>query len=191
MGISGKAEKLLDLDLVKRDNIAVIKRFSGGGTVVIDPLTVFVTLICNAKDCDVAVQPRPILEWTEALYRPLFPSFALRENDYVFGDKKFGGNAQYIQKRRWLHHTSFLWDYDPEKMNYLLLPEKRPEYRKDRRHVDFLCKLRPLFPKKEMLVETLMEHFQKELKAKKVEFSQIRDVLNSPHRKSTIFLSVS
>ena len=71
------------------------------------------------------------------------------ENDYVFGDhKKVGGNAQSIVKGGWLHHTSFLWDYDRENMEYLTLPEKRPEYRQDRSHDDFLVKLKTLIGEK-------------------------------------------
>ncbi len=159
MGISGKPERLLDVNKVKRDRIPVIKRFSGGGTVFVDPKTVFVTLICNTDDVLVKAQPKPILEWTEQLYHPLFKGFCARENDYVFGEKKFGGNAQYIQKGRWLHHTSFLWDFDPNKMEYLLLPEKRPHYRANRSHSDFLCTLRPLFAKKEALINALCTHF--------------------------------
>lgn len=49
--------------------------------------------------------------------------------DYVFGDRKFGGNAQSIIKHRWIHHTSFLWDYDNKNMSYLKLPAKAPKYR--------------------------------------------------------------
>src|SRR5262245_61132968 len=61
MGISGKPEKLLDLDLVKKNRIPVIKRFSGGGTVFVDEKTLFVTLISNQK----GMQPHSILKWTE------------------------------------------------------------------------------------------------------------------------------
>jgi len=43
----------------------------------------------------------------------------LRENDYVLGPRKMGGNAQSIIKNRWVHHTSFLWDFDVLKMRYL------------------------------------------------------------------------
>ena len=43
----------------------------------------------------------------------------MQENDYLFGTNKIGGNAQSIIKDRWAHHTSFLWDYKPERMNYL------------------------------------------------------------------------
>ena len=35
-GIGGKPEELLNLDLVRRDAPLLVKRFSGGGTVVID-----------------------------------------------------------------------------------------------------------------------------------------------------------
>lgn len=50
-------------------------------------------------------------------------------SDYVFGDRKFGGNAQSITKNRWIHHTSFLWDYEVKNMAYLKLPARAPEYR--------------------------------------------------------------
>lgn len=49
--------------------------------------------------------------------------------DYVFGNRKFGGNAQSITKNRWIHHTSFLWDYEVRNMAYLKLPKRAPEYR--------------------------------------------------------------
>ena len=49
--------------------------------------------------------------------------------DYVFGHRKFGGNAQAITKDRWLHHTSFLWDYQQDRMALLKLPARAPEYR--------------------------------------------------------------
>ena len=50
-------------------------------------------------------------------------------SDYVFQQRKFGGNAQAITGKRWLHHTSFLWDYRPEAMALLQHPPKAPEYR--------------------------------------------------------------
>lgn len=48
MGISGKPERLLDLDRVQRDGVPVIRRYSGGGTVVVDRNTHYVSFICNA-----------------------------------------------------------------------------------------------------------------------------------------------
>ncbi len=49
--------------------------------------------------------------------------------DYVFGERKFGGNAQAITKDRWLHHTSFLWDFRDDRMRLLKQPGRAPEYR--------------------------------------------------------------
>ena len=50
-------------------------------------------------------------------------------SDYAFSHRKFGGNAQSITKNRWVHHTSFLWDYDVKNMDYLKIPKRAPEYR--------------------------------------------------------------
>lgn len=68
--------------------------------------------------------------------------FVVRENDYCWGDKKIAGNAQAIVKDRWVHHTSFLWDYKREYMALLQEPERRPQYRRERKHDGFLTPLK-------------------------------------------------
>ena len=121
----------------------VIRRFSGGGAVVVDGGTLTVGLAgCAATlPAGTPLGPRDIMAWTGEIYGPVFGEwgqFALRENgelheggvrsgqslgpserrpgsslkhppsplpDYVFGDFKFGGNAQAISKGRWVHHT--------------------------------------------------------------------------------------
>jgi hypothetical protein len=79
-----KPEKLLDVKAVLQDNIPVIRRFSGGGTVIVDTDTVFVTLICRRDAVTLPdLYPRPIMEWTEHLYLPAFqtvPRFRLQEH---------------------------------------------------------------------------------------------------------------
>lgn len=157
MGISGQPEKLLNLDSVRQERIPVIKRFSGGGTVIVDEHTLFITFIFSKSSLPILPFPESILRWSAALYSRAWqiPEFHLRENDYCIGDKKCGGNAQYIQKGRWLHHTSFLWDYTEENMKHLLLPPKRPQYRQDRPHTDFLTRLRHYAQDQTLLVEKL------------------------------------
>ncbi len=173
MGIGGKAEKLLNSRNVVDDQLLVVKRFSGGGTVVMDDNAIWTTLIAgrriheeekdNTTNILCKPYPRDIMKWTaDAVFGPTFdlmneqtqskslPTFSLREDDYVLthGDtgetRKMGGNAQAITgKQGWLHHTSFLWDYEDVNMErYLKLPEKRPDYRVDRSHKDFLVKLK-------------------------------------------------
>ncbi|XP_055832794.1 uncharacterized protein LOC129901581 isoform X3 [Solanum dulcamara] len=116
-----------------QDKIPVVKRFSGGGTVIVDHQTVFITFICNTGALpSVQPYPRPIMSWSSQLYSKVIQGvgdFSLRENDYVFGNHKFGGNAQSIKKGCWVHHTSFLWDYEMMNMAYLKLPKRAPDYR--------------------------------------------------------------
>ncbi|KAG2679286.1 hypothetical protein I3760_11G044700 [Carya illinoinensis] len=158
MGVSGKPAELLEIESVLCDQIPVIRRFTGGGTVLVDPGTVFVTFICN-KDTVPGLQPypRPLMSWSGQLYNKVFQGigdFNLRENDYVFGNRKFGGNAQSITKTRWIHHTSFLWDYEVKTMAYLKLPARAPEYRLARSHLEFICRMKDYMPRSTFIDKT-------------------------------------
>lgn len=175
MGISGKEEELVDCAKASREGIPLIKRFSGGGTVIVDENTLFVTFICQKTLHSFAPYPEPIMRWTENLYKRAFnhPSFSLRDNDYALGDKKCGGNAQYIKKERWLHHTSFLWDYQEANMSYLLHPKKTPSYRQGRAHSDFLCKLKETFPCKQTLIDQIVSSLASEFPVDVISLDQI------------------
>ncbi|KAF5789621.1 putative lipoate--protein ligase [Helianthus annuus] len=84
MGISGKPAELVEIKRVLEDNIPVIRRFTGGGTVIVDLGTIFVSFICNKDDvADVQPYPRPIMSWSSLLYSQVFEGiadFRLREN---------------------------------------------------------------------------------------------------------------
>lgn len=186
MGISGKPSQLINDDFLKRHPIPVIRRFSGGGTVYIDQNTFFVTLIFNSQEIDVPYCPKNIFAWSERLYSASFDhfDFKLRENDYTAGGKKFGGNAQYLSKNRWLHHTSFLWDFDPHSMQYLQMPAKTPGYREGRSHKDFLCPLKHWIPSKEILLEKIKCAFLP-FNSHNISVEEVESILELPHRKST------
>lgn len=183
MGISGKAEEHLDLEKVKRDNIPIIQRFSGGGTVIVDEETLFFTLILSKNTLPIESFPEPILRWNGELYAKSWniPGFHLIENDYSIGTLKCGGNAQYIQKDRWLQHTSFLWDYSEKNMSYLHLPAKRPRYRENRPHSDFLCRLKDYAPSKEHLIDKVKEELGSHFTIAPI---QIEELNIKPHRQS-------
>lgn len=160
MGISGKPEQLLNVKAVVHDQIPVIRRFSGGGTVIVDEGTIFATLICSqGVDLSLQLYPRPIMQWMEQVYASVFarlPGFQLQEHDFVFGNRKVGGNAQSIIKGRWLHHTSFLWDYEATRMSYLKIPERHPSYRQARHHTDFVCRMREFLPSRDHFFDALI-----------------------------------
>jgi len=189
MGISGKTEELIH-DAAFQTGVPVIKRFSGGGTVAVDEDTLFVSYIFNTSEHPFQPFPEPIYRWSTKLYNDVFPAgFVLRENDYAFGDKKFGGNAQYIQKGRWLHHTTFLWDYKKEHMDLLKLPKRRPTYRSDRGHEEFLCTLKDHFESKEAVIEKLKEALQEKYPLHEMPYEEALSYLQGAHRKATTLVS--
>ncbi len=187
MGISGKPEELINSHKLQQQPIPIIKRFSGGGTVIVDEHTYFLTLIGNKEILDVPCYPQELLKWTEKLYEPAFQgmNFSLRDNDYVIGNKKFGGNAQYICKNRWLHHTSILWDYQKSNMDYLLMPTKVPAYRQGRAHDDFLCRLNVHFSSRELMQSNILKALALRFKIVEVPSQSIKAILGKPHRKAT------
>ncbi|KAL4423656.1 hypothetical protein ABPG75_000957 [Micractinium tetrahymenae] len=159
LGVSGKPDQLVHLPLAAQQRVPLIKRFTGGGTVVVDADTIFTALIMQQQSLpEVAAYPRPVMQYTEQLFAAAFAPhgpFRLRENDYCYGERKFGGNAQAITKSRWVHHTSFLWDFQEERMALLKQPERQPEYRQGRDHLEFVLRLRELLPSRQRLLEQL------------------------------------
>ena len=47
LGIGGKAAKLVELERVHQDRVPLVRRFSGGGTVIVDHDSLFITFIMN------------------------------------------------------------------------------------------------------------------------------------------------
>ena len=85
MGISKKIEEEIDQKNLSK-TIPIIRRFSGGGTVFVDPNTLFVTFIFSKKGLSFST-PETILNWAKNLLSPIFPpSFDLRENDFVLNN---------------------------------------------------------------------------------------------------------
>ncbi|MBS0629564.1 MAG: lipoate--protein ligase family protein [Verrucomicrobia bacterium] len=190
MGISGNRQELIDDSKLSATPIPVIKRFSGGGTVVVDQDTLFVTFLCQTESHDFLPYPEPIMKWTEEIYKAAFKieAFHLRENDYAIGERKCGGNAQYLRKGRWLHHTTFLWNYQKELMDLLLHPKKTPSYRADRNHDDFLTCLSEHLPDKTSSIEALKKVLSSHFTTQPIHLEEVTDLINKSHRQSTILL---
>lgn len=188
MGISGKPQKLVDFDKMDSAPIPLIKRYSGGGTVIVDSDTLFVSFIFQKEIHPFPCYPEPILRWSEEFYQEALgiPNFHLQENDYVIGEKKCGGNAQYIKKNRFVHHTTFLWDFKQSHMDYLLQPEKTPKYRDGRSHDSFLCKLNEFLPSASIFFEGIHNTLGERYEVCETPLSVISPVLEKEHRKTTI-----
>ncbi len=65
---------------------------------------------------------------------------AVRSSDLAIRDRKFAGHAQRRVHGALLHHGVALYDFDLELVNALLPePPRRPAWRGDRSHRDFLA----------------------------------------------------
>ena len=152
LGMSGKVSEMVHLERAEAASLPLIRRFTGGGTVVVDEQTLFVSVIAAADALpEVSPYPHPILEWNgqlvnEAIRACGAEGFRIRANDYCIGERKFGGNAQSISGKRWLHHTSVIWDYEPSRMAVLREPAKQPEYRERRSHGEVFFSHSSIFP---------------------------------------------
>ncbi len=192
MGISSHPEDVINLVTLKeraREGIEVIRRFSGGGTVVVDEKTVFFSLIISKSIMkDVFHGPKEYLEFVYHLIKPAFlpHMLELSENDFTLYDKKIGGNAQCFTQTRFLHHTSFLWSWERDKMDLLLHPKKIPSYRRDRPHTDFCGMLADHFQDPHNLLKNLSsalsEYFHITFCSE--DHPSVVEAITSPHRKA-------
>ncbi len=113
----------INYDYVKENNIPVIRRLSGGGTVFCDlGNTNFAFIVSDTKSfSDFKKFTTPILEVLQEL--GVDAEFSGR-NDLTIEGKKFSGNAQYKYKNRLLHHGTLLFSSDISDLSKAINPKK-------------------------------------------------------------------
>ena len=129
-------------------NIPILRRASGGGTVVQGPGCLNYSLVLPINSHpeleSITTTNRYIMEKTRAALVPLVRGELKVEGhtDLTINGRKISGNAQRRKRRCLLFHGSFLLNFDLELISRTLrLPPQRPDYRKDRPHQDFITNL--------------------------------------------------
>jgi lipoate-protein ligase A len=148
LGYANQAEREANLAACREENVGVYRRCSGGGTVLQGPGCLNYSLILSIAG-DPALQSitsanRHIMErQRSALERILGKSVRVQGvTDLTLEDRKFCGNAQRRKRRALLFHGVFLLGLDLGVMDkFLPMPSRRPDYRQDRRHGQFLVNL--------------------------------------------------
>lgn len=159
----------------------IVRRYTGGGCVVIDENTLFVTFVGPNSLLKESVTPSSLHRFHEPIYKSFIPNFCRHENDYCMDTKKIGGNAQYITKNRFVHHTSFLWDFNLENMKGLKHPPREPSYRKNRSHESFVTHLKDNFKSPLDFFEKLKDQFP----FQKISIESIIPIIQKPHRQTS------
>ncbi|MCP1226599.1 lipoate--protein ligase [Sebaldella sp. S0638] len=106
----------INLDYVEQKGIHVVRRMSGGGAVYHDLGNINFSFIQDKKDLsdfDFSFFTRPIVDLLGEL--GIKAEFNSR-NDLAIDGKKFSGNAQYIHKKKILHHGTLLFNSEMEEL---------------------------------------------------------------------------
>jgi lipoate-protein ligase A len=148
LGAGGVMTDDVDTDACRREGVPIFRRSSGGGTVLLGSGCLLFTLILN-------MERQPELQQIGSSYRFILGRIAdsLRDlqlnvglagtSDLAIEGKKFSGNSQQRKRRFLLHHGTILHGMDLSQIGrYLKLPPRRPEYRGERGHGEFLMNLR-------------------------------------------------
>ena len=196
LGISGKVAEMVEAERAAHAQVPVIKRFTGGGTIVCDADTLFASFIVGEGMLpQVQPYPDPILQWTGEVYSDALAAcgasgFSVNANDYCIGQLKFGGNAQAISGKRWLHHTSLLWQFEPERMGLLKMPPRQPEYRKGRAHGDFVRGLGHSLADRDAFCAALAAAVSARLPLQEVSLQEAEAIAKLPHRAVTTLVDL-
>ncbi len=147
LGSGAKLAEEVDEDACRADDVQILRRASGGGTVLLGPGCLLYTLVLSMERDPALAEVRQsyahILDRISAALAGMLPDIR-REgiSDLAAGDRKFSGNAQQRKRRHLLHHGTLLYNFDLACISrYLRPPPRQPEYRRGRDHADFLCNL--------------------------------------------------
>jgi lipoate-protein ligase A len=129
------------------DSVPIVRRSSGGGTVLIGPGALNVTVVLPADTAaglsavDTA-QRYVLTRMAEALQAPERPVQVLGSGDLTLAGRKLAGSAQRRLRHWFLVHCSILYDFPlPLIGRYLTVPSRQPAYRAGRSHDEFLMNL--------------------------------------------------
>ena len=126
------------------DGVPVLRRASGGGTVLLGPGCLLYTLVLDQEREPALTQILPSYRFILGRVAAALGVEVAQEgiSDLALGGRKFSGNAQQRKRRHLLHHGTLLYAFDLGRVGrHLRPPPRQPEYRAGRTHADFLLNL--------------------------------------------------
>ena len=153
VGYANKIETEVNVSVCEARGIPILRRCSGGGTVVQGPGCLSYALVLSLADHaelrNITAANRFIMECNRAaienqfkIQNSKFKISVQGHTDLTLDGLKFSGNAQRRQRRFILFHGTLLLNFDLAVVSELLpLPSRQPDYRRSRGHTSFLKNL--------------------------------------------------
>jgi len=119
MGKYQNAHVEVNLDYIRKNNIQLVRRYSGGGTIFADEgnlMFSFVEPESPDENGHTISFERFIYPVTEFLNSIGVPAILSGRNDISVDGRKISGNSQYHHKGYVVHHGTMMYDCDVEKM---------------------------------------------------------------------------
>jgi lipoate-protein ligase A len=145
VGYGNKVDTEVNVKTCERDGVPILRRCTGGGTVLQGPGCLNYSLVLNFERrydlANITSANCAIMKRNAKAIASLLDSKVSVEGhtDLAIGDRKFSGNAQRRKRTHLLFHGTFLLNFDLEKIErYLRAPSREPHYRIRRSHSDFL-----------------------------------------------------
>jgi lipoate---protein ligase len=147
LGSGGKLAEDVDEAACEADGVPILRRSSGGGTVLLGPGCLLYSLVL-AFDRSPLLREIPfsyafILDLLRETLAGLLPDIVRAgTSDLAAGGRKFSGNSQQRKRSHVLHHGTLLYHFDFAPVGrYLRMPLRQPDYRGGREHGAFLTNL--------------------------------------------------
>ena len=146
VGHSERVKSSVNVAACNGHRIPILRRISGGGTVVQGPGCLNYSLILKHSACLTNIRDTfsYVLERHRSVMEKVCGVTARFEgiSDLALDGFKFSGNAQYRKARFVLVHGTFLLNFDLSVLETLLpVPAKQPAYRRNRSHLEFVTNL--------------------------------------------------
>lgn len=147
LGASGRWRDELDAEACEADGVPIARRASGGGTVVVGPgalnVSVFHRIDAHPELKTVESAQSWVMGRIGRAIREAGRAVVLRgSGDLALGDRKISGSAQRRLRRSVLVHATILDAFPLDRIDrYLRQPKRQPAYRLDRDHASFVANL--------------------------------------------------
>ncbi|HWG47869.1 MAG TPA: lipoate--protein ligase family protein [Gemmataceae bacterium] len=147
LGSGGRLAEDVDEVTCIADDVPILRRSSGGGTVLLGRGCLLYTLILSYERAPALGEIRPSYRFIldrigQALAKGTDCIEQAGISDLALDGRKFSGTAQQRKRSFLLHHGTLLYAFDLSFLpRYLREPPRQPEYRERRDHLAFVCNL--------------------------------------------------